>query len=168
MIFGVLFAASPAFAGTEFYGAQMATEALTEGVWVYKADLFGSIPDRDGIEKRVTARARIAKKLGSFSRCLDLTIKNRSEQSISTWRDGLRFTVVTIHGKRYDLLLPTKTLYPSSDHIGPGETARFQPAFGKAKFRLKDIKMIVCSFELGRTKIILLPVHKTRRVDSNG
>jgi len=157
--FFVLKSAPAALAAADFYGVKISSESYAKGLWV---DESGSAPkftvEKPGMDKRVFAYGNWAGFLGT-SKGISIQVFNNSDQAITTHYDFAEYTVVTQDGERHSMS-PPAMVFPSIESIEPKKSAVFEPVFDGGGIKKEDIRMIICSFDLGDTKIILLPLSK--------
>lgn len=148
--FWVLFAvwicasASTAQAAVEFYGTKVASESFAER----------ALTDSAGVDTRVTATARVEDHLGAL-RSLKIRVTNGSPKKINAQYNLTDYIAVLNDGRRVRLGRPEAALFPSGDSIGPNKTVVLRPEFGDLEIEPEEIAMIVCSLNLGETKIVL-------------
>ena len=85
-----------------------------------------------------------------------VTIVNGSKAPLAVERVFASFTLVTNEGERYELESPT-AFYPANRFISPGTQETFALNVAPYKLMKEDIRMVICSFDLGETTIILSP-----------
>ena len=85
-----------------------------------------------------------------------VTIVNESKKPLTVERVFASFALVTNDGERYELEPPI-AFYPANRFILPGAQEIFALNVAPYKLVKEDIRMVICSFELGETKIILFP-----------
>jgi len=85
-----------------------------------------------------------------------VTIVNGSETPLAVERVFASFALVTKDGERYELESPA-AFYPATRFILPGTQETFALSVAPYKLTKEDIRMVICSFGLGETKIILFP-----------
>ena len=149
----ILISAS-AWAEQDFYGIQIKSEE-----WAKALVLNSGNPDPndllDGpvLSHAVHAEASL-KEVAERHINFRLTVFNDSEQPIAVEYHLRDFLVYTRDGKKYSLI-DTEEDLPTM--IDPRSKASFAPSFGNLSLNNSDVQMIVCSFDLGRTKVILFP-----------
>lgn len=148
----LLLSAASAFAAADFYGVKMTSEYHAKDLVV---DESGASPtfnvDKPGMDKRIYATASLS------GRNLRIQVFNRSEVTIQSDYDTAEYTVVTHDGERHTLK-PRPLAWTSNNVITPNKTVTFDPSFQGRAFKKEEIRAIICSFELGDMKIILLPL----------
>ena len=150
--------ASPAFADVDFYGVKMPSESYAKSLIVQGYNnLYTVSNDIEGVDKDVYAYGTLKDSMGGM--VLSLRVFNNSDRPILADYDFIEYTVVTKDGKRYTLEPPVMAWYSGS--IKPKKSETFEPGLGSLKLKKEDIAEVVCSFDMGSTKIVLVPVRKT-------
>ncbi len=125
------------------------------------------VPDfsqsRPGTDKRVYAYAYVSSVVGS-GRGVSVQVYNHSDGPIATDKLFRELTLVTWNGTRYDRS-QTEMMF-NRDSLGPGENATFNFTFPGIRVPKEEIRMIVCSFDLGSTMIPLMPVQTEGEIAS--
>ncbi len=155
VLFFVLKNVSADQVSSDFYGVKMMSEYHAKDLVV---DESGPTPafsaDKPGMDKRIYATAVLS------GRKLLIQVFNRSDETIQSDYDTAEYTVVTHDGERH-VLKPAPMGWTSTNTIAPGKSATFDPSFEGRAPRKDEIRAVVCSFDLGNMKIILLPLSKT-------
>ena len=123
----------------------------------------GAFPSRahaeafQGKANEISASANIEYILGEIS-SFWITIDNHSaKQRVNIDYRFSEFWLVTTDGERRALIIPEAYLFPSTHEISPKGSATLQVRLGRPKVVREEIKMIECSFDLGKTRVFLLP-----------
>ena len=85
-----------------------------------------------------------------------VTIVNGSKAPLAVERLFASFALIATNGERYELE-PSLAFYPANRYIAPGTQETFALNVAPHKLVKEDIRMVICSFGLGETKIILFP-----------
>ncbi len=154
VLFFVLKNTSAAPASSDFYGVKMMSEYHAKDLVV---DESGPSPifsvDKPGMDKRIYATASLS------GRNIKIQIFNHSDETIISDTDTTEYVVVTHDGERHTLK-PQPMAWASSHPIAPNKSATFDPSFVGPILKKSDIRVLICSFDLGEMKIILLPLTK--------
>jgi len=149
----ILFSAS-AWAEQDFYGIQMRDEE-----WAKALVLNSGNPDPNDLlagpvlNHLIHAEASL-KEIADRHLSFRMTVFNDTNQIVPVDYHLRDFLVYTREGKKYSLIDIEEDL-PS--FIDPRSKASFAPSFGNLTLSNSDVQMIVCSFDLGKTKVILFP-----------
>ena len=160
VIAAVLFAcaAPPARAEAEFYGVKMPSESFASGVVLRNDGSPGdAFPSDDGVDRSVYAYARFDGGIGAGAG-IEITIVNQTQSPLSTDYLFAEYTVVTNAGDRITLDAPDPVFFPATKQIAPGARASFRPGLGIQRIKKEDVRYIICAFDMGETKIVLLPL----------
>ncbi len=142
----------------DFYGIKMTSEHYAKGLVIDQSEdapRFGV--EKPGMDKRVFATGNLTNFLGA--RGIEIHVFNGSDQEISSHFDYAEYTVVTKDGERH-LMKPPRMAFASTETIAPNKSATFGPVFEGGAIKKEDIRMVICSFDLGDIKIFLLPLTK--------
>ncbi len=85
-----------------------------------------------------------------------ITIANNSDKPLVTYPALASFFVVTKNNGSYEIGSPT-VLRPLADSLKPKARAVFYLGFGRLKFNKEDIEKIICYYDGGDTKVVLVP-----------
>ena len=156
--FAALFLASiqrEAFCSSDFYGIKMSSEYLAKDLKVDETgQTLGFTVEKPGMDKRIYATATLS------GRNLIIQVFTRSDEIIPSDYDYAEYTVVTHDGERH-ALKPQPMAWTSSNTIAPNKSATFDPSFEGRPLKKDEIRAVICSFDLGNMKIILLPLSKS-------
>lgn len=151
-------AAPPARAEAEFYGVKMPSESFASGVVLRNDGSPGdAFPADDGVDRSVYAYARFDGGIGAGAG-IEITIVNQTQSPLSTDYLFAEYTVVTNAGDRITLDAPDPVFFPATKQIAPGARASFRPGLGIQRIKKEDVRYIICAFDMGETKIVLLPL----------
>jgi hypothetical protein len=152
----LLLSAAAALAEQDFYGIQMKNDRWAKKlVWktgpeANQADLLeGPILSHD-----VTAEASL-KEIPDGLIDFRVTVFNATKSPISTEFDFRDFYITTRNGRQYPLI--DRQDRPELDAIEAKSNVTFNPSLGNLKIQNKDVVLIECSFDLGKTKVFLFP-----------
>ncbi len=156
----LLLVSGTAWAEQDFYGIQFADEDWARAL-VFNA-AYPEAPPAEGpvLSHALHAEASL-KEVEDRHIAFHLTVFNDSSLQIPTdvrYRD---FFVYTRDGKKYPLIDTEEDLPP---FIDPNSKVSFEPSFGNLQVRNNEVEMIVCSFDVGRTKLVLFPWSKKETV----
>ncbi len=154
-LLSALLAPRSAFAGPDFFGIKMKSEDFARNVMIQENYMTPDFTSRPGTDKRVYAYGYASTFLGR-GRGLSITVYNHSDAPIGTERLFRECTILMNDGHRYDRSQPEMEW--RRDVLKPGEQGTFNIAFPGVDVRAQDIRMIILSFDLGETKIFLLPM----------
>lgn len=114
--------------------------------------------DFKGVRRgQVYATANIEYILGEIS-SFWITIHNESfGKPINIDYRFSEFFLTTTDGEKRPLIISEAYLFPSPRAIPPRGSATLQVRLGRPKVVREEIKMIECSFDLGKTRVFLLP-----------
>ncbi len=150
-----------AHAEQDFYGIQMKNEEWARALVLKRgnpdtADLLqGPI-----LNHAIRAEASL-KEVAERHIDFRVTVFNNTESPMAVDYNFRDFLVYTRDGKKYSLV-DTEENIPS--FIEPRSKVSFAPSFGNLALGNGDVEMLVCSFDLGATKIILFPWSKKETV----
>ena len=135
----------------------MKSESFAKGL---KFDTRGSEPkfsnaDQDGFDPDVYAWGQLALS-GKAVTGFHVTVYNHTDEMIGAGYMFREFTVVATNGRRY-VFGESFALF-RQNAIDPGRSAGFNISFGDILLKREDIREIICSFDMGNIKIVLLPV----------
>ncbi len=151
-------AAPSARAEAEFYGVKMPSESFASGVVLRNDGSPGdAFPSDDGVDRSVYASARFDGGIGAGAG-IEITIVNQTQSPLSTDYLFAEYTVVTNAGDRITLDAPDPVFFPATKQIAPGARASFRPGLGIQRIKKEDVRYIICAFDMGETKIVLLPL----------
>ena len=88
---------------------------------------------------------------------VSIQVYNHADEAFATDKLFRELTLVTWNGKRYDRSETQMML--NRDKLDPGEDATFNFTFPGIRVPKEEIRMIVCSFDLGDTLLILFPME---------
>lgn len=152
-----------AYADAEFYGIQMQNERIAKSLVLGE----GGLSSKDILEgslfnKSVYATASLradADQHVNFS----VNVFNNTDNVIPADYQYRDYYLVTKEDRKYPLFDPETQF--DLDEILPKTNVTFQPSLGNLVISKKNIKMIVCSFDLGRTTLILFPSSKKEAIE---
>lgn len=143
-----------------FYGVKVKSEAFLPQVMTEAGSIDPTnIPKAEGVDPRVYARAAVECNAGS-GKILNLTVSNRSDKSISADRTFTEYIIVTKSGERVTLSENDTLFFPSNVEIAAGRNVIFKPSVTHLDVEWWNVRMIICSYDMGQTKIMLLPIRK--------
>ncbi len=152
----LILSAANAIAEQDFYGIQIMNERWAKSL-VWKSGPPADQEDlKDGpiLNHDVTGEASLKETVdGGID--FRITIFNGTKAAIRTDFDLRDFYVTTQRGQNYPLI--DNQDLPELETIEPKSSVTFGPSFGNLKIRNKDVVMIECSFDLGKTKVFLFP-----------
>ncbi len=152
-----------AYADAEFYGIQMRDEHVAKSLVLAEEQLTAEEIGRGALfNKSVYATASLKEDTDqrvNFS----VNIFNNSDKVISADYQYRDYYLVTKEGRKYPLYDPEAQF--DLDEILPKTNVTFQPSLGNLVISKKNIKMIVCSFDLGRTSLVLFPSSKKEVIE---
>jgi hypothetical protein len=152
-------AEAQAAAETGFFGYKMRSESYAREL-IKREDFKVSteaFPDSEGIDKSVYATARFKYTLPE-GYVMEVTIFNHSKTDIPAPIKFTEFIIIFKDGQRQELTKPGVVVYPYTEKILPGVPLRLMVDVGGRRFDKNEIEMIVCSFNLGDTKIVMVPL----------
>ena len=156
-----LFVSARAFAEQDFYGIQFANEK-----WARALILKQGEPDMEELASgpilnhSIRAEASL-KETEDNHIAFNVTVFNDMDSSISVDYRFRDFYILTKDGRKYSLV-DTEEDLPST--LDGRSKMSFAPSFGNLTIRNNDVEMVVCSFDLGRIKVVLLPWSKKEAV----
>lgn len=154
--------ATAAQAGADFYGVKMKSEDFAKNVFLVDGP---KIPDftnnRPGTDKRVYAYGYMSSFVGG-GKGIALEVFNHSDAPIATDKLFRELTLVTYDGRRYDRAEPE--MMWSRPELGPGQHATFNFKFPGARIHRDEVRMVICSFDMGQTQIFLFPLKGQEKV----
>ena len=139
--------AAPDFRGLKLFGEGEARSLMEQGIT--KDSLTGS---KDGVEAWANADYFLGE-ISSFW----ITVKNNTKKRIPTLNRFTTYILVTQDGQKRELKPPMGQFVPAGDMIQPGGQGTFQARLSRPKVRREDVKMLICSFNLGNTQVFLFP-----------
>lgn len=148
------FADREALCAADFYGVKMMSEYYAKDLTFDESQdtpRFAAL--KPGMDGRIYATATLS------GRNLKIEVFNRSDETIRSDSDYTEYVVVTHDGERHFLKLQPMA-WASSDTIAPNKSATFEPSFEGRALKKSEIRAVICSFDLGDMKIILLPLSK--------
>ncbi len=158
-----IFVAAQAYADSEFYGIQMRDERVAKSLVLAEVRLTPEeISQGNLFNKNVYATASLkedADQKANFS----VNIFNNSDKAISADYQYRDFYLVAKDGRKYPLYDPETQF--DIDEIPPKTNVTFQPSLGNLVISKKNIKMIVCSFDLGRTTLVLFSSSRKATIE---
>lgn len=86
-----------------------------------------------------------------------ITIWNGSKKPLISDATLATFSVLTVDDTVEEMDDFSFVWYPATEKVKPGKKATFKKSIGRLKLKKEDIQMIVCSFDAGNTKIVLVP-----------
>ena len=145
----------------DFYGIQMKDEAWARALVLNQgspntADLFEGPVVNHAIHAEASLKEVADRRIHFL-----LTVFNDSSAQVPIDYHLRDFQVYTREGKKYSLI-DTEEDLPA--FIDPRSKMSFAPSFGNLSLSNSDVEMIVCSFNLGKTRVILFPWSKKDRV----
>ncbi len=155
----LFFAATVFAAEPDFFGIKMRSVRCAEDFKIEKkeAKKFIYSYNKETMSDKIRASAVFFSYQGKVKE-IYITVYNDSDKPIPAKRVFTTFAVVTNDGDTYEMDDPSHTIYPLTELIAPqGGRVRFVRWITRHDLGKKDIKMIVCSFDLGETKIVLVP-----------
>ncbi len=142
-------ATAPDFRGVRLAGQGQADPIVKEG---FTTDLF-----KESGTRQVFATADIEYLFGEIS-SFWITVTNRSTTiPVNIDYRFSEFFLVTTDGQKRPLIIPEAYFPPSPRLIQPLSQATLQVRLGRPKVVREEIKMIECSFDLGKTRVFLFP-----------
>lgn len=159
--FFALFLLSGATAGwayTDFYGVKMRSVSNAKDLVIEQTpdNSLKYAHNADTMDERVRAWGQLGHGV------VKITVENGSDMPISTDLTFMEFTLVTTSGDQHELGKPGAFVMPAE--ITPGKKVTFSPSFGGLRINKADIQMIICSFDMGETKVVLVPWPYTKPV----
>ncbi len=140
-------ASTPDFRGLRLPSEGHAEDLLDAGL---KKETF------TGSSEKISAIANAEYFLGEISGFW-IQLSNQSGRPIVMDQRFADYTLLTKTGERLVLLGPTVSYYPTNEKLNPKGRMSFSIRLGRPKLRREDIRMIVCSFDLEKTKVYLFP-----------
>ena len=154
----LVFSGSVAYAYSDFYGIKMkdpncAGDFVMErsGAEVPKYSL-----NKDTMDDRISATGQL-EYFFSAIKSIHIRVMNRSDKPIRTDLTFASIKLIATDDQEYEMVQPDIVEYPAVDMINPKDEATFVIPMVRLQIKKEEIKMIVCSFDMGETKIILLP-----------
>ena len=155
-------AAAPAQATPDFYGVKMKSEDFARNLMLVENNRVPDFSnDRPGTDKHVYAYAYVSSAIGG-GRGVSLDVFNHSDDTIATDKLFRDLAIVTWDGTRYDRS-ETEMMW-ARGKLGPGEEATFNFKFPGVRIPKEEIRLIVCSFDLGETMIFLFPLKSREKI----
>lgn len=147
----------PAHAAPDFFGVQMKSEDFAQDIFLIENNKIADFSnDRPGTDKRIYAYGYTSSVVGG-GHGFSLEVFNHSDKAISTEKLFRELVIVTYNGRRYDRS-ETEMMW-SRNRLNPGEEATFNFKFPGIRIGIDEIRMVVCSFDLGETSIYLFPLR---------
>ena len=163
-VLSLLLCASTALAEQDFYGIKMRNDlwarnlVLNAGPKADDKDLFqGPI-----LDPTVFAEA-LVRPSGDHTEFM-LNVVNNSPQAIPTEYDARDYFLYLKNGKKIPLIDPEAQANLVS--VEPKKSMQFTPSLGNLKVRSDEIRMIECSFDLGRTRLFLFPASYKKAINA--
>ena len=163
-VLSLLFYASTALAEQDFYGIKMRNDlwarnlVLNAGPKADDKDLFqGPI-----LDPAVFAEA-LVRPSGDHTEFM-LSVVNNSPQAIPTEYESRDYFLYLKTGKKIPLIDPEAQANLVS--VEPKKSVQFTPSLGNLKVRPEEIRMIECSFDLGRTRLFLFPASYKKAINA--
>lgn len=157
------FVTAKAYADSEFYGIQMRDERVAKSLVLAEVRLTPEeISQGNLFNKNIYATASLkedADQKANFS----VNIFNNSDKPILADYQYRDFYLVAKDGRKYPLYDPETQF--DIDEILPKTNVTFQPSLGNLVISKKNIKMIVCSFDLGRTTLVLFSSSRKATIE---
>ena len=163
-VFPALFLLSTACgAEQDFYGIQMKNELWAENL------VLGTGPAADPrdlsegpvLNHQIHAEASL-KSMSDEHLDFRLNVINDSNSEISSDHQYRDFFIYTKDGRKYSLI--DKNDDSRLNVIAPKSSKIFNPSLGNLRLQNEEVRMISCSFDLGRTEIFLFPWSKKEQV----
>ena len=143
-------------AAPDFYGVKMKSEDFTKDVFLIENNKIADFSNnRPGTDKRVYAYGYMSSVLGG-GHGFALQVYNHSDHAIATEKLFRGLTVVTYDGRRFDRS-ETEMMW-SRDRLEPGQDATFNFKFPGLRLEKDEIRMMICSLDMGDTLIFLFPL----------
>ncbi len=147
---------SAVWAGADFYGVKMKSEDFAQNVFLVDSPKIPDFAnDRPGTDKRIYAYGYMSTFLGG-GKGIALEVFNHSDGPIATDQLFRELTVVTYDGRRYDRA--EAEMMWSRKMLAPGAHATFNFKFPGARIHKDEVRMVICSFDMGGTNIFLFPL----------
>ena len=164
-VFPAIFLLSTAgYAEQDFYGIQMKNEFWAQNL------VLGTGPAADPrdlsqgpvLNHRVHAEASLT---SAANERLDFRVNviNGSDSEISSDYRYRDFFIYTKDGRRYSLIDENDDSRLNT--IAPGSSKIFSPSLGNLRLQNEEVRMVHCSFDLGRTEIFLFPWSKKEQIN---
>ena len=151
---------SAASAAPDFYGVIMKSESYAKGVAIQNPDdAIRSFAGREGLDKKIHAYGYFESFFGLDPR-IRIRVFNDSAKPVRAPYLYADYTAVTRDGTRWKLRPPVMAWFPATERIDPGRSAVFKPSLAGLSVKREDVQMIICSFNMDETKVVLLPVPK--------
>ena len=143
----------------DFYGIKMKSESFARGL---QFDMQSDEPkflnaDQDGFDADIYAVGQLElseRAVAGFR----VTVFNRTEEPLNAGYMFREFTVVTQNQRRYIFGEPYALFRENT--VKAGQNVSFNISFGDILLNKEDIQKIICSFDMGNIKIVLLPLPK--------
>lgn len=146
-----------AAASPDFYGIKMNSENHARDL---KPDDLSLFPVRRGFDKNVYAYAHIDTNFNR-TRTISFDIFNNTDNDLFVEKSFREYYVVLRNGERYRLNEPGMQILGlggGGDKIDARGSATLKADFGDLNVTKEQIEMVVCSFDMGKVKIVLLPI----------
>lgn len=152
------------WANTDFFGIKMRSANHAGGLVIEQThdNTLKYTHDANTMDDRVRAWGKLTYSGTGRYGGVKITVENRTDTAIPTDLSFLDFTIVTAGGDRHELGKPGTLGLPAE--IEPGKKVTFEPSFGSLRVKKADIKMIICSFDMEGTQVVLLPRPYTKPV----
>lgn len=145
-------APASASSSPDFYGIKMNSENHARDLAPDELALF---PVRRGFDKNVYAYGHIDTTFNN-TRSITFDIFNNTDNDLLIEKSFREYYVVLRNGERYRLNEPGLSM--SVDRIAARNKGRLRADFGSLNVTKEQIEMVVCSFDMGKVKIVLLPI----------
>lgn len=161
----LLLSGAPAgWAYTDFYGVKMRSTSNAKDLVIEPTpdNSLKVTHNENTMDDRVRAWGQLMHAGTGRYGGVKITVENLSDKPILTDLTFAEFTLLTTSGDRHELGSPGAFWMPAV--ISPGKKVTFTPSFGGLRIKKADIQMIVCSFDMGETKVVLVPWPYTKPV----
>ncbi len=158
-----LLSATHVWAEQDFYGIRMKSESWAKNL-VWNA---GPMANQNDLAKGpvlshdITAEASL-KEIEDERIDFKVTVFNGTPETLSTDFNFRDFYITTRSGQKYPLIDGQDQ--PELNRIEPKSSVTFSPSLGNLRVRNKDVMLIECSFDLGKTKVFLFPWSEKNKV----
>jgi len=162
--FFLLSGATAGWAYTDFYGVKMRSVSNAKDL-VIEPTPDNSLKvtyNENTMDDRVHAWGQLMHAGTGRYGGVKITVENLSDKPILTDLTFAEFTLLTTSGDQHELGKPGAFVMPAE--ISPGKKVTFTPSFGGLRIKKEEIQMIVCSFDMGDTKVVLVPWPYTKPV----
>lgn len=152
----------PAAHAYDFYGIQMKSESFSEDlVWKQTGARPAFESGIEGTDPRIEAFANFHHLFGLQKR-LDIRVVNGSDKPLATGYLFTEYQLVLKDGRRHLLTPPEALSYPATELIPPKGRVTLTPGLGALRVKKEEIDKLIVSFDMGATKIVLLPVPRPK------